>query len=133
LRGDGRATLEWTSELRFEARAGHQVTPLDSAGVDGTTPPVLLLEALAGCMAIDVVDILQKGRQNLRSVDIEIVGDRMPDPPRFFTDIHLRFRISGEVADAKAQRAVELSMETYCSVFHTLRKDIAFTYEIEIS
>lgn len=133
LRGDGRARLEWTGELRFSANAGTQVVPMDSTGTDGTTPPVLLLEALAGCMAIDVVDILRKGRQELRSLTVEIAGDRMPDPPRYFTDVHMVFRIAGEVEEAKAERAVELSMARYCSVFHSLRDDLVSTYEIEIT
>lgn len=133
LRGDGRAELTWTGGLTFEARSAGVVVPMDSSGTTGTTPPVLLLEALAGCMAIDVVDILEKGRQDVRSMTIEISGDRMPDPPRYFTDVHMSFAIEGQVADAKAERAVQLSIEKYCSVFHTLRPDLVFTYEIAIA
>lgn len=133
LRGDGRAVLTWNGDLRFEARAGDLAVPMDSSGETGTTPPVLLLEALAGCMAIDVVDILKKGRQELRGMEIQISGDRMPDPPRYFTDVHMTFELDGPVAEAKADRAVQLSMDKYCSVFHTLRSDLTFTYEIAIA
>ena len=133
LRGDGRAELTWTGGLTFEARSAGVVVPMDSSGSMGTTPPVLLLEALAGCMCIDVVDILEKGRQEVRSMTVEISGDRMPDPPRYFTDVHMSFAIEGRVADAKAKRAVELSMEKYCSVYHTLRPDLAFTYQVAIT
>lgn len=133
LRGDGRAALTWNGGLRFEARAGEFAVPMDSTGDAGNSPTVLLLEAVAGCMAIDVVDILNKGRQELRAMRIQISGDRMPDPPRYFTDIHMTFDIEGKVADAKAERAVQLSMDKYCSVFHTLRPDLVFTYEIAIA
>ena len=133
LRGDGRATLTWTGELSFEARAGKLVVPMDSSGSAGTSPTVLLLEALAGCMAIDVVDILKKGRQEVRAMHVQISGDRMTDPPRYFTDVHMSFAIEGQVADAKAERAVQLSQEKYCSVFHTMRPDLVFTYEISIT
>ena len=133
LRGDGTAELTWNGDLRFEARAGEFAVPMDSSGEAGTTPPVLLLEALAGCMAIDVVDILNKGRQEPLAMQIRISGDRMPEPPRFFTDIHMTFEIAGSVDDAKAERAVQLSMDKYCSVFHSLRSDLVFTYEIAIA
>ena len=133
LRGDGRATLTWKGDLRFEAGTGEIVVPMDSSGVAGTPPPVLLLDALAGCMAIDVIDILKKGRQEVRAMRVRISGDRMPDPPRYFTDVHMSFDIEGPVAEPKAERAVQLSMDKYCSVFHTLRSDLAFTYEIAIA
>ncbi len=106
---------------------------IDSKAVDGTGPPTLLLEALAACMAIDVADILHKGRQQLRAMKVGIVGDRRPEPPRYFTDVHLRFEIEGVVSEAKVKRAVELSREKYCSVFHTLRSDLDFSYTIAIA
>ena len=106
---------------------------MDSTGETGTSPTVLLLEALAGCMAIDVVDILKKGRQELGAMRVEISGDRMPDPPRYFTDVHMSFDVEGQVEEAKLERAVQLSMDKYCSVFHTLRPDLTFTYEISIA
>ncbi len=133
LRGDGQAALTWNGDLRFEARAGDIMVPMDSTGDTGTSPTVLLLEALASCMAIDVVDILKKGRQELRAMRVHISGDRMPDPPRYFTDVHMSFDIEGDVEEAKAERAVQLSMDKYCSVFHTLRPDLVFTYEIAIA
>lgn len=125
-------SLEWTGDLRFEARADGTLVAIDGDGIQGTTPVDLLLESVAGCTAADVVDILKKGRQDLRTLTIEVSGDRRDEAPRYVKRLHLTFTFTGDVDEAKAQRAVDLSLEKYCSVFHSLRMDLAVDTEIKI-
>lgn len=92
-----------------------------------------LLIAMGSCMGIDVVDILGKGRQDLRGCEIRLTGERREEPPRRFTRVGLEFRLTGRgLSRAKAERAVELSLQTYCSVSNTLDPDLEVTTEIVI-
>lgn len=126
-------SVEWTGEgFQFIGRRGDHETPIDGKAGIGPSPVALLLESTAACMAIDVVDILAKGRQDLHGLDLRVLAQRMDDPPRYVRKMKFEFAISGEVEPARAERAVQLSFDKYCSVFHSLRKDIevesAITY-----
>jgi putative redox protein len=125
-------TLTWVDGLRFTGRSDDAVVEIDGDGRQGTPPVRLLLESVGACTAIDVVDILEKGRQEVKAMSVEVRADRKPEPPRFVTKLYMTFRIEGDVSEAKAQRAVDLSLEKYCSVFHTLRKDLQVDVEIEV-
>jgi putative redox protein len=85
-----------------------------------------LLLSLAACMAVDVRMILEKGRVPLEELVVEIEGDRLPEPPRRFTRLRLTIRLRGpgEEHEARIARAVALSRDKYCSVFHSLRTDL---------
>ena len=89
----------------------------------GVRPTQMLLMALAGCSAIDVVNILKKQRQQIDDFQIEVEGEQedLKDAAKVFTDIKVRFQLKGNIEPEKAKRAVELSMEKYCSVEKTLR------------
>jgi putative redox protein len=93
----------------------------------------LLLMGLMGCMAIDVLLILQKGRVKVDSLEISGDGDRNPEPPRYFKRIRLTFLLSGVPAEARPRvdRAIELSSEKYCSVLHSLRQDLELETVVE--
>lgn len=125
-------SLTWTEELRFEGRSDGGVVAIDGDGMHGTTPVNLLLESVAACTAADVVDILKKSRQELRSLTVECSGERRDDAPKYVKRLHMLFRMAGDIDAAKAQRAVDLSLEKYCSVFHSLRMDLAVDTDIEI-
>ncbi len=124
--------LEWKGEFRFEATADQARTMIDGDGQVGPAPVNMLLESVGGCTAIDVVDILQKGRQEIRAMHVEVGADRRDEIPRAVTKLYLRFRIEGDISEQKVQRAIDLSLEKYCSVFHSLRMDVAVDTEIEI-
>lgn len=128
-----RAALVWDGEgQRFTAsRDGHQTT-IDGRGDAGPSPVALLLESVAACMAIDVADILIKGRQDLRGLEVDVEARRMDDPPRYVRWLRLEFTAVGDVSEVKARRAVELSFATYCSVYHSLRPDIAVEWEVVV-
>jgi putative redox protein len=126
------ATLTWQGGLRFVARAGGTEITLDSDSTAGPSPPQALAMALAGCMAIDVADIVTKGRHSFTALETTIVGERKADPPRHFTSFTLHFVITGAVPEFAVERAISLSREKYCSVWHSLRQDIAFETSFEV-
>jgi len=96
-------------------------------------PSDLLLMSLAACASHDVVAILERQRQNLESLHIEVDGKQLPDPPYTFTDIHLHFNLQGIGLDeTKVERAIELSINKYCSVAATIRGVAKLTHSFAI-
>jgi putative redox protein len=127
------ATLAWDRDLIFSATSGRASTVLDSAGLAGPSPMQALVFALAGCMAMDVVHVIKKGRHDLRGCRVELIGERAPSEPRRFVAITLRFAITGNVPATVVDRAITLSREKYCSVWHSMRQDIPLTVSASIS
>lgn len=125
-------TLTWEGERRFSTQVGSTRLVLDGARGLGPSPVQALLLGLAGCMAIDVVDILEKGRLSVAGVRARIGGERRPEPPRYFERIDLHFEIDGSVPPDRVERAIALSRERYCSVLHCLRSDIDVRTSFEI-
>jgi putative redox protein len=125
-------TLNWQGSLRFEARAGDHTLILDSERRGGVSPTQALALGLAGCMAIDVVDIIQKGRFAMTGVETRLETERRAEPPRYVTRATLHFVVRGDVPPDRVERAIQLSRERYCSVWHSLRQDIDFRTSFEI-
>jgi putative redox protein len=126
------AELVWAGELKFGATSGATAIVVDGDAQGGPSPMQLLAEAVAGCMAIDVVLILTKGRHPLQGLRIAFSGERAPTPPRRYTRIDLTFHITGNVPAPAVARALALSRDTYCSVWQSLRPDIALTTNYQI-
>ena len=82
--------------------------------------------ALAGCMTVDVTHILTKGRHPLRALSSRLTADRSDDDPHRFVRVVLHFTIEGAVPPDAVERAIALSREKYCSVWHSMRQDIEF-------
>lgn len=125
------ATLTWQGNLKFRAATPRTEIILDGGSTAGPSPPEALAMALAGCMAIDVADIVRKGRHQLTSLEVRVSGDRQDDPPRRFVHFTLHFLVGGIVPDQAIQRAIELSRDKYCSVWHSLRQDITLETTFE--
>ena len=106
---------------------------LDSAGEAGPSPMQALAFSLAACMAMDVVHILTKGRHDLKGLRADLSGSRAAETPHRFTTITLHYVINGKVPADAVERAIELSREKYCSVWHSLRRDIDFRITHAIS
>lgn len=123
-----KVTVRWAGRGQvYEGRWGDgSPILLDSASMEGPSPTEALLLSLATCMAVDIKVILEKGRVPVQGVAIDVLGERAPTPPRRFTSIRMDVRVDGPSAQdqAKMERAVRLSRETYCSVFQTLRRDL---------
>jgi putative redox protein len=96
-------------------------------------PMEMLLGALGACTAVDVAVILEKKRQKLASLEIEISGERAPEPPTVWTRIDMTYRFTGALEEKAVRDAIELSQNKYCSVAATLRKTAEITYRFEIS
>ena len=126
------ATLVWQGDLRFSAKTPRSEIILDSDSAAGPSPPEVLAMALAGCMAIDVADIVMKGRHKVTALEAAIEGARADDPPRRFLGFALHFTVTGAVPAAAVERAIQLSRDKYCSVWHSLRQDITFDTTFEI-
>jgi putative redox protein len=122
------AKIEWSGELQFHGDMGGRHIELNGDARAGCSPMELLMISLAGCMAIDVVHILGKMRAGLKSVTARVEGTRAETEPRRFTKLNLRFDVGGsELAASQVERAIALSKEKYCSVYHSLRTDIEIT------
>ncbi len=130
-----RITLSGTPDFKFQAKAGNgsvfDIGASKSIGGDesGFRPMEVVLAALASCSGIDVVNILKKSRVEFSSLDVEVEGDRKEGAtPSPFTKIHAKFFIHGPGIDrAKAEKAVTLSLEKYCSVVASLDPAIKVT------
>jgi putative redox protein len=99
----------------------------------GVRPMEMLLMGLGGCSAIDVIQILKKQRQQIDDFRISISGERTPgELPSIFKDIQVHFQLSGPLDKEKVRKAIELSMDKYCSVAAILSKtaNISYTYEV---
>jgi putative redox protein len=121
------ATLEWDGEEQFTGQIGKHEVSIDGSADAAPTPIHLLALSIAGCMAIDLVHILTKGRFTVRSLEAELTGTRADSEPRRFVSIALRFTIDTDAPDDHVARAIALSHDKYCSVWHSMRPDIAFT------
>ena len=130
-----RVTLRWQDGLRFTGGApdGPSIT-IDGDNTTAPGPMLTLLLAAASCSGSDVVSILQKMRIELQELRIDVTGQRREQEPRRYLALHFDYHIGGEGLDqAKANRAVSLSVEKYCSVIHSLAPDIAVTYAVTLA
>lgn len=103
-------------------------------GNKGMRPMQLLLSALGGCSAMDVLVILKKQKQLVENFEIEVEGEREKiEDYSLFKNICLHFKISGKVEEDKATKAIQLSLEKYCSVAKTLEPTAKITCKLTIN
>lgn len=129
-----RAVLEWTGGLVFRGgEPGGPATVIDGDNAAGPGPMLQLLLAAAACSGSDVVAILEKMRLPVRALRIEASGVRREEHPRRYLSLHLEFHIAADGLDeARAQRAIDLSLAKYCSVIHSLAPDIRITHGLTL-
>jgi len=121
-----KAMLHWDRELIFTGRTmkGYELE-FDAQMEWGCIPTESLLISVAGCLAIDMVSFLTKMKGELTEFKVDIKGDRNPTPPQFYKNIDIKVHITGKnLNEKKVKRAIALSQEKYCSVYHSLRKDL---------
>ncbi len=130
--------MVWRQDMTFDAQTttGHQLvidTIPPNGNDNGPKPVELLLTALAGCTAMDVLSILQKKREPVEGLEVLVEGERASEHPRVYTEIQVVYRVRGNVSADAVARAIELSETKYCSVHATLRHTAHITtrYEIE--
>lgn len=118
--------LFWEKDLLFKGmtQSGYEIE-FDAAVQWGCMPTESLMLSLAGCMGIDVVSFLQKMKAEIHKFKLDIDGDRNPTPPQYFKSFTMHLHITGKgIKEKQVERAIALSQEKYCSVYHSLRKDI---------
>jgi putative redox protein len=126
------ADLRWTHDLVFTAASGAQSITVDGNSREGPSPVQALAIALLGCMSADVVDILTKGRHQFRAFRSHLSADRAQTDPHRFVSVTLNFSVEGNVPSDAVARAIALSREKYCSVWHSLRQDIELTTAFDV-
>jgi putative redox protein len=126
------ADLEWRGDLTFSAASGAVSVVIDGHSAAGPSPVQALAIALAGCMSTDVVDIIAKGRHSLRALRSHVVGHRAQENPHRFTRVELHFTVEGAVPAAAVERAIALSRDKYCSVWHSMRQDIELVVTFDV-
>ncbi len=130
--------VSWLENMAFEAEVnGHKIVldAVDAVGGEnrGTRPKPLMLVALAGCTAMDVVSILKKMRVELDNFNVKVDGDLTEEHPKHFHKMHVTYEFWGKnLSLEKLQKAVNLSEERYCGVSVTYRKALQITSEIVI-
>ena len=132
-----KARVKWVEKRTFlgESGSGHSVVmdgAPDSGGRDlGIRPMETLLLGMGGCTAFDVVHILEKARETVIDCELEIEADRAEEDPKVFTQIKIRYIVSGKnLSRDKVQRAVDLSAEKYCSASIMLGKAANISHEV---
>ena len=134
-----RARVKWLDHMSFvgESESGHSIvmdgSPEHGGRNLGCRPMETVLIGMGGCTAFDVVLMLQKSRQNVVSVELELESERAEEVPRVFTRIGVHFIVSGKnLSDKQVGRAVALSAEKYCSATRMLEKTAEISYSHEI-
>lgn len=133
------ARVTFVDGLQFvgEADSGHAVVMDGDVEVGGkntgSRPMEMLLMGIGGCSGMDVISILRKKKENVTGLEIKIKGQKAENYPKKFTDINLEFIVTGKnVSEEAVKKAVELSMEKYCSVKATLEGSAKITWSWKI-
>jgi putative redox protein len=124
--------LEWLGDNRLRGRSGAVEIVMDSPPVAGPSPVQSLAFGLAGCMAMDVLAVIKRGRFELQGLTARLVAKRAPSDPKRIVAVDLRFTLAGSIPEDRVQRAIDLSREKYCSVWHSMRPDIELTTSFEV-
>lgn len=124
--------LDWRGGLKFANAEGSPAIELHSSTPGVASPPQALAYAVMGCMAMDVVHVVEKGRHRLEAMTVTFEGKRAEHPPRRFETMAVHFQLTGEIPPAVVERAIALSREKYCSVWHTIRPDVELTTTFSI-
>ena len=125
--------LIWEHDLVLAGKSGEIQMTLDSAAVAGPSPMQALAFGLAGCMAMDLLHILKKGRHDFKGLRANLNGARADTDPRRFTRIELHYDVTGVVPDEVVQRGIDLSRDKYCSVWQSMRQDIDFAITFKVA
>ena len=130
-----KAKVSWLNDMAFvgHSETGHKIVMDGDSDGGAPSPMEMVLMSAGTCSAIDVVSILEKARQKVVDVDVELEAERADTVPKVFTKIHLHFVVTGhDVQEKHVERAVNLSADKYCSVAKMLEKAAEITHTFEI-
>ncbi|PCJ31025.1 MAG: peroxiredoxin [Gammaproteobacteria bacterium] len=134
-----KARVKWVEDVMFvgESGSGHAIVmdgPEELGGHGtGMRPMELLLLGMGGCTSFDMIQMLTKGRQDIRACVVEIDSERSEEIPKVFTKINVHYVVTGKnLKEAQVKRAVELSTQKYCSASIMLGQTAEITHDYEI-
>ncbi len=134
-----KARVKWVENRTFvgESGSGHRIVLGTAFGSEdrspGPSPMELVLVGTGGCSAYDVIHILEKGREAIEDCVVEMDADRGETEPKVFTRIHMHFVVKGrKLSEAKVARAIDLSLQKYCSATAMMAKTATITHDFEI-
>jgi len=134
-----KSTVKFIDNMRFIATAdsGHAVVmdapPSVGGNNTGAKPSELLLMGFGGCSGMDVVSILRKKKQDVTGLEMNVNGETSETHPKMFTDIHIEYVVTGKnISEDAVKRAIELSLERYCTVGTTIGKAAKITHSYKI-
>src|SRR5262245_10025659 len=134
-----KARVKWGEDRTSvgQSGSGHRIVLGAARGPEGHTPEPsameLVLIGLGGCSAYDVVEILEKGREAIESITVELDADRAEQVPKVFTRIHLHYVVKGRgLKPEKVERAIALSVEKYCCASAMMAKTAAITHDFKV-
>lgn len=122
--------------IQFRARnaSGYDFAVASEPEQEGVSPMEMVALGLGGCSSIDILTILEKQRQQVDHFDVEVDAERADDAvPAVFTALHVHYRVEGDVDPDKLQRAIDLSLEKYCSVSQMLEKTATISYTFTVN
>ena len=134
-----KARIKWVEDRTFigESGSGHKIVLGTASGPEGGSPGPsameLVLIGLGGCSGYDVFHILEKGREAIEDVVVELEAERAEQDPKVFTRIHMHFVVKGRGLRAeKVERAIALSVEKYCSASAMIAKTATISHDFEV-
>ncbi|MCK5140435.1 MAG: OsmC family protein [Thermodesulfovibrionia bacterium] len=134
-----KSKITFTDGMQFVgvADSGHAVVMDAPASVGGNNtganPMELLLMAFGGCSGMDVISILRKKKQNVSKLELDVEGEMAKDHPHMYTSMHIEYIATGKnISEDAVKRAIELSLEKYCSVGATLGKAAKITHSYKV-
>jgi putative redox protein len=126
-------SLDWIGDLKFKNSAHSPEIELHSSTPGVTSPTQALAYAVMGCMAMDIVHVIRKGRHDMRAMSVRFKSERASDYPKRYTAMTLHFEIHGAVPPNVVERAIELSRTKYCSVWNSIRTDVTLETTFDIT
>lgn len=120
--------------IHFRGTNGSFELPIASSEEqNGLTPMEMSALSVVSCSSIDILTILDKQRQEVDDFSAEIDAERAEDVPRVFTDLHMHYKLTGDVKPEKVRRAIELSLDKYCSVSNMVKHTATITYAFTVN
>jgi putative redox protein len=120
-------------QVRAESESGYEFSIASADELEGVSPMEMVALSLGGCSSVDILSILDKQRQLVENYDVDVEAERATDrTPAVFTSLHVTYHVEGEVEPEKLRRAIELSLDKYCSVSHMLERtaDISYAFTV---
>ena len=121
-------------QFRAQNDSGYDFTIASTDEMEGVSPMEMIALGVGGCSSIDILSILDKQRQTVEDFSVDVDGERPTDQvPAVFTSLHVHYQVEGDVEPEKVRRAIELSLDKYCSVSHMLEASVPISYRFTVN